>query len=279
MLSAKYPGQIKWVGWFVGLVLLPLRAPAQSQPRAELRGHVISRSDAPIAGAEVLILRDSLSASTDSAGRFSVRLVSPGEHLIRVRRIGFQPQYLSATFRPGERREVTIVLTPGAYQLPEVEVIEVPSKPLEYGYTTKYDEFFRRQRIGLGHYLTRKDIDRRAVGQTSELLMGLPGVQIIPGAPGIRPNSVRLRSCEKASVWVDGVELKSSYGDRHQVKPWVSMSGGPPGEPRTPGEFTGDLIDRILPLQVEMIEVYVGPAQMPAETVGNSCAAIMIWTR
>ena len=51
------------------------------------------------------------------------------------------------------------------------------------------------------------------------------------------------------------------------------------GDPATPGEFTGEMLDRLIPLQIEFIEVYSGPSQMPAEAVGNSCAAIMIWTR
>ena len=31
--------------------------------------------------------------------------------------------------------------------------------------------------------------------------------------------------------------------------------------------------------QIEMIEVYTSPARGQAEFVGNSCGAIMIWTR
>lgn len=187
---------------------------------------------------------------------------------------------LSATLRPGEQREVAIVLLPGAYQLPEVEVTAAATKPIEYAYTSKYDEFFRRQRIGLGHYLTRKDIDRRMASETAQLLMGVPGVFVIPGTPGIRPSSVRLRTCEKASVWVDGVELKEYGAARYAPGINAARIGSPSGSGMPSlGESLGLLLERILPIQIEMIEVYTGPAQMPAETVGNSCAAIVIWTR
>jgi hypothetical protein len=226
------------------------------------------------------LLGDSATAITDREGRFVLRGISPGKHLIRVRRIGFLPQYLNASFGSGEQREVIIVLAPGAYQLPDVETSALPSKPIEYAYTTKYDEFFRRQRIGLGYYITRQDIDRRMASETSSLLMGVPGVWVIPGAPGITPNSVRVRTCEKTGVWVDGVELRSLGGAIHQI-PLGGSRAGRRGEglPATPGEYTGEMLDRLIPLQIEMIEVYTGPARMPAETVGNSCAAIMIWTR
>ena len=255
-------------------------ASAQGTRTTELRGRVVSRTEAPLGGAEVRILGDSVSATTDSAGRFVLRQVPLGARTVLVRRIGFQPQYLSSVFHPGEHTEVTIVLAPGAYQLPEVEVNAAPSKPLEYAYTTKYDEFFRRQRIGLGQYITRKDIDRRMAAETSQLLMGMRGVLVLPGAPGIRPNSVRLRTCDKASVWVDGVEVRPSRGVTYQFLPTEMRPARRfSGDPATPGEVTGEMLDRLIPLQIEMIEVYTGPAQMPAETVGNSCAAIMIWTR
>lgn len=237
--------------------------------KAELRGRVTTLTETPLAGVEVTILRDALSATTDTAGRFLLRAVSPGKHMVRVRRIGFLPQYLSVTLRAGERREVAIVLAPGVYQLPDIETSELPSKPIEYAYTTKYDEFFRRQRIGLGHYISRQDIDRKSAGETADLLMGIPGVVVIPGAPGIRRTSVRIRTCQKVSVWLDGVELQT-YG---------SNGGSSIGRSKELEDATAELLDRILPIQIEMIEVYAGPAQMPAEAVGNSCAAIMIWTR
>lgn len=57
------------------------------------------------------------------------------------------------------------------------------------------------------------------------------------------------------------------------------MFGAANQAPENFGMMTGEMLQRILPSQIEMIEVYVGPAQMPAEALGNSCAAIMIWTR
>ena len=263
------------LSWLVLPALYLIQQPSQ----AELSGRVTSRTGVPLSGVELTVLRDSTMVTTDSAGRFVLR-PRPGDLVIRVRRIGYLPQYLSASLRAGEKQEVTIAMVAGAYQLPEVEVIATAFKPIEYGYTMKYDEFFRRKHVGLGHYISREDIDRRMASETSQLLMGIPGVRVIPGAPGVKPSSVRLRTCERTSVWVDGVELKSLQGAIHQVpfggaRPGRRMAG----DPATPGEFTGELLERLVPLQIEMIEVYTGPSQMPAEAVGNSCAAIMIWTR
>jgi len=255
----------------LGVCFFAATAQGQEPPKAALRGRVTNRIEVPLAGVEVRVLGDSIATTTDSAGRFVLRGVPSGGRVVLVRRIGYLPQYLSAVFRPGENREVTVVLSPGAYQLPDVDVSAVPSKPLEYAYTSKYDEFFRRRRIGLGQYISREDIERRTVTQTPELLFGVRGLLVNPGAPDVRPSAIKVPGCHRIAVWVDGVELR----------PFTTGGFGRPmvGDPNGADELTGEMLERILPIQIEMIEVYTRPSQMPAETVGTACAAIMIWTR
>jgi hypothetical protein len=38
-------------------------------------------------------------------------------------------------------------------------------------------------------------------------------------------------------------------------------------------------LDDVLPSQIEAMEIFRGPAEMPAEFLDDSCAAIAIWTR
>ena len=234
---------------------------AQTVSSAEIRGRVVTMTQVPLPGAEITVLDDSLSVLSDSSGRFVLRAVPPGEHVIRGRRIGFRPQYLAATLTAGERKDVLIALTPGAYQLPEVEVTARLAKPIEYAWTTKYDDFFRRKRVGLGYYLSRKQIEQKGASQTVELLLGVPGLQVRVGALGYVPNTVRSTRCGNMSVWIDGWELHPDPGLRTQP------------------ERVGMMLELIHPLQIEMIEVYPSPARGQAEFVGSSCGAIMIWTR
>jgi hypothetical protein len=180
-----------------------------------------------------------------------------------VRRIGFRAQYLVANLRAGERREVSIALTPGVYELPELAVTARLAKPIEYAWTTKYDEFFRRKLVGLGRYLSRQDIDKKAAAHTVELLLGVPGVRVYLGMPGVSPDKVKFSGCTgqlsvQISVWVDGWELHPTASSAEEV---------------------AELLERVNPLTIEMIEVYTGPARMQAEFRGNNCAAIAIWTR
>ncbi|HEV8150319.1 MAG TPA: carboxypeptidase regulatory-like domain-containing protein [Gemmatimonadales bacterium] len=215
----------------------------------------------PVPGAEITVLGDSVAALTDSLGQFVLRGFPLGEHVIRVRRIGFRAQYLGINLRAGAQKEVTIALTPGVYELPELAVTARLAKPIEYAWTTKYDEFFRRKLVGLGRYISREELDKKGASHTSEILLGVPGVRVFFGAPGISPDVIRFSRCmlpgDRISVWVDGWELQTNPHDPESV---------------------GQLLERIHPLSIEMIEVYSGPARMQAE-FGNSCGTIAIWTR
>jgi hypothetical protein len=195
--------------------------------------------------------------------------------VVRVRRIGYRAQYLAATLAAGDHKEVTIALTPGVYELPELTVTARLAKPIEYSWTTKYDEFFRRKYVGLGRYISRQDIDKKAASHTAEILLGVPGVRVYLGAPGISPDKVKFTGCSQISVWVDGAELRplTRIGEGAITGAWH-----PQREPVGPAEV-GEMLERIHPLQIEMIEIYTSPAGMQAEFLGNSCGAIVIWTR
>jgi hypothetical protein len=229
-------------------------ARAQTPPPAQLRGSVATPTGVPVSGAEITVIGDSLSALTDSTGRFVLGGIPPGTHVVRVRRIGYRAQYLAASLRAGERKEVTIALTPGVYELPELAVTARLAKPIEYGWTTKYDEFFRRKYVGLGRYISRQDIDKKAASHTAELFLGVPGVRVYFGAPGISPDVVKIRGCRSLGIWIDGSKQR-----------WATDEG--------------ELLERIHPLQIEMIEVYTSPAGMQAEFLGTDDCAIAIWTR
>ena len=212
-----------------------------------------------LSGAEVSILGDSLSVFTDSSGAFVLRGVPLGVHVIRVRRIGYRAQYLAASLRAGEQKDVDIALTPGVFELPELSVTARLAKPIDYAWTTKYDDFFRRKLVGLGRYLSREDIDKKGASHISEILLGVPGVRVFFGAPGISTDQIKFTGCSQISVWVDGVEL-------------LPLGGRGPWQ-------VGEMLERIHPLQIEMIEVYTGPSRMQAEFLGDSCGAIAIWTK
>ncbi|HEV8355860.1 MAG TPA: carboxypeptidase regulatory-like domain-containing protein [Gemmatimonadales bacterium] len=249
------------------LVLHALGAAQPGSP-AELRGWVTTPSEIPVVGAEVTLLAISRTTVTDSSGRFVLVDLPAGEHVMRVRRIGFRGQWFTASLYPGERKEVTIVLEPGTFQLPEIEVTARNAKPVEYAYTHKFDDFFRRREVGLGKFITREDIERRRPLRTADILTGVRGVRVRFREQFGRSADVVITGCSAVSVWIDGAQQYFAEFYRKPVGPNDSTAIA-----------VGDFLERVRPSEIEMVEVYRGPSEIPAEFLSGGCAAIVIWTR
>ncbi len=247
--------------WFALITAGPVPIPAQQTPTALLRGRVVTPIRTPIVGAEIAVLQGAAVTASDSLGRFRL-LVEAGVRLVSVRRIG----YHNATFRVSlvaqQEQEVEIVLERGAYELPVIKVTARNAKPIEYAWTTRYDDFFRRRMVGLGRFLTREDIEKAKPFRTPNLLVGTTGVHLRfynlgPGGTGVE--FTRCNIGGTVDVWVDG--FKQRY----------SAAGGERG--------VGEKLQQFVPSQIEMMEIYRGPAELPAEFNDGNCAAIVIWTR
>ena len=176
--------------------------------------------------------------------------------------------------------------------LPDLEVEAKAWKPVRYAGTTRYDDFFRRQRLGLGWYLSRADLDRRPAIQTLELLQGIPGVRVTIGPPGLEwGNNLQIIRCSgwgtKVSVYVDGARMigsappaskeEAAAVDR-KSSPFGRATGNAFGSGGAPRDVI-EKLNRIPPGDIEMIEVYRGAGQLPAEFHDDGCAAIAVWTR
>ncbi len=248
------------------LTLLFAAASLRAQDtHSRVAGRVTDLNGAPLRGAEITVMERSTTASTDSLGFFVVESLPPGEYKLRVRRIGFRAQLLSLTVPSRQMKQLWIVLESGPQILPDVEVKGTQIKPAEYAYTHKYDDFFRRKRVGLGYYLTRDQIETRASFDTPRLLSWVPGVQI--RFQSYNNADVVMRSCRSVGVWIDGA--KQRYPDFYRR---------PRNKPDSLNIAVGNLLSRVLPSHVELLEVYRGPAEMPAEFLEDECA-IVIWTK
>jgi hypothetical protein len=230
-------------------------AEGQNTRPSRLQGNVVTQTQGPLAEAEITILELSRTTFSDSAGRFVFGAVPTGKYQVRVRRIGFREQYLSAHVEPSRPKDVLIVMEAGAYSLPAIRVTARSLKPIEYAYTHKYDDFFRRRSVGLGFFKIRQDFERLNPLRVADILRGIPRVQVTYRAFG--DPEVRIVGCRSLAVWIDG-SLQYPGGDDYD-----------------------DRLERVHPSRVEMVEVYRGPAEMPAEAAmfGNKDCAIMIWTR
>ncbi len=221
-----------------------------------LRGQVADSLGIPIHLASVLILGTRLTATTDSDGLFRFDRLPPKGYSILVRAIGWKPIVFELTVRTGEEWIGRIGLEPSAPRLPDLDVTARPDKPAKYANTTRFDDFYRRRKYGLGRYLTRDQVDAAitsGAGSVGSLMerMNIPGVRFNNG-------DFSFERCKKGQgkigVWIDGAKVPGSG-------------------------YIPDIGTLLNVRDIEAIEVYRGVAQIPGEFLDDSCAAIVVWTK
>ena len=203
----------------------------------------------PVVGAIVSVGGSTLTAESDEEGKFTLAKASPGELSLRVRRIGFKPDTVRVTVLAGGDHPITITLARLAVELQPLVI---------YGrrnVTGRMAGFYERLGRGMGHFLTREQIERRNPMNMTDMFRMIPGARV--ETRGLGNQAVRFRGARQAPlVWLDGTPLYA-------------------------GEFDLDSVD---PRSFEGIEIYSGPASVPAEFLGNRMQSsaggtIILWTR
>lgn len=222
---------------------------AEIEP-ARLVGQVVSAlTGEPLGGASVSLQRSRRGAVTDSAGRFSVPETIAGEDTLEVRYIGYEPGSTPIYLEPDVTTRVVLLLSPNVVRVADLEV-EVERGEFRLGMR----EFERRKAKGIGHFITRDQIERQKARQTSDVLRRVPGLRVGPSHAGGRTQVTLGRdaiACRPA-IFVDGLHL------------------------------AGASVDDVTVPDLGAIEVYTGGGQIPAQYASmapSACGAILIWTR
>jgi hypothetical protein len=204
----------------------------------------------PIASATMSLLSEKAtitSVITDSAGAFVLRAPQPGSFRLHAERIGYRaaetpPLELAAD----DTLRVEFRLSVEAVALNPITVIGYSRRP-----TGQLGGFYDRMRRGFGEFITREQIDAQSAIQTTDLLRRLAGVHLIPSRRGTG-YIVQLRGGCSPRVFLDGLPI----------------------------QLLGMTIDDLIrPMELEGIEVYRGPGELPAEFAYGACGAIVLWTR
>lgn len=241
-----------WVSCVLSLTAAPTRA-QDPPPRISVLGTVGDfQTGDPVVGAFVKI-DGNVGGITDDSGRFHAEL-PPGTHEVDIRRLGYQPRTFKIILAPDVlEAKLRVALSQVPVELPEV-VVQPERTKLVFG---DRRGFYRRQRLGFGHFITRTDIELRLPQVLSDVLRPLPGVEIYQS--GMEDARIRMKerlaSCgreEGPLIIVDGIETRT---------------------------FS---LDALVPVQfVEAVEVYTSPVNVPAELnrPGAGCGVIVVWTR
>lgn len=250
------------------LVTSPLWPQADTS-RVRISGFVVDPMRQPIEGAEVRLAGTAIGTFSARDGAFSLMVPRAKESLVQVRRPGFRAQLLKFD----GRWVGTVLLEPGRYELPEISVTARYAKPAAYAATYKYDEVFRRRRIGLGQFVSRDEIDKRGATEVGQLLEGKAGIRVSINPLGAGTSVVFARcNPPKINGYLDGRKLIPRISDGY-------LAEGLPQAASSVRSLVGEMLDRVAVSDVEMIEIFRGPGELPGDFNDGNCGAISIWTR
>jgi Carboxypeptidase regulatory-like domain len=219
------------------------------EPRT-LLGTVVDQSGAPLRDVVVEVVTALVETRTDSAGRFVMRNLPARRHIVRVRRVGYDPTYLTADLTDSTSTRARIVVRQYAGQNLGLVVVRANGIP------GRLQAFMRRaeRKSGWGRIFTPDDIARRNPMRTSDMFQAVAGVRLNTDARG----QVQLtgRGGCVLALFINGFPV-----------------------PQMRGSGIDDLVNV---LDLAGIEIYNGQGGLPAEYLmgrPNSCGTVGVWTR
>ncbi|HEX8433207.1 MAG TPA: carboxypeptidase regulatory-like domain-containing protein [Longimicrobium sp.] len=240
-------------------VLIAALACAPTAAAQTVHGRVLDDSArVPIAGALVELVgatgRRVAAVRTDASGAFLLRAGRPGAYTVAAERTGYGAgQRGPIHLTQGDSTSVELVLRTEA-----VAVAGVTARGVARKRTLDDVGFYDRQRLRLGRFYNRQQIEQQGIRRVTDLLRGLPNFEVRAtrfGGYEVVSRSQTARSC-RPGIFVDGVRMNQGDGG-------LGL------------DATVDSND------LEAVEVYTDVARVPAEYsgAGSSCGAIVIWTR
>lgn len=268
--------------------VFPRSAECQADTAAPVRGRVLTSDGSPAKGALVELVRQGLSGRTSASGEFLFPNVSSGTQILRIRALGHVPKTEEILVSADSGWTGSIVLDRAPQQLQEVQ-ITAPGKPPEFANTTKYDDYFRRRRIGQGTFRTREDIEKMGAANIASVLQGIPGVNVtLTGNPyGSQEMRFRMARCPgnppNLAIYINGQKVAAfTKQSENRGSELSGLSRKVSHRESTCDDCAriAEVLSSVALPDILFVEFYRGPGQIPNDLDrGDSCAAIVIWTR
>ena len=240
-------------GLLVQLALAVHMSPLEAQDLSATIVGIIKDSvtDVPVPEVSLVIRGVGITARTGDDGVFRIGGITVGTHLLLIRRLGFAPRDFRFTITRNQLREFDL----GVISVAPVRTVLDPITAVELAPMGPMDGFYERLGRGWGQFVTRADIEKRNPTVSSNLLRGIPGVQVVCQGNVCTPSMYRaltgITEC-RVQYFLDGMPAALRFN-----------------------------MDDIPPNQIEGIEVYRGPSETPAAFLAGRtmCGVIAIWTR
>lgn len=247
-LERPFPSSI--VVFALSVTLVALGAPSGARAQASVRGVVLDSLGGAVPAAQVTIQGSNAATATDAAGNFRLQRIPAGTVVVNVRRLGYRPRSITVEHSLAAETTVEVRLSAVPDVLPTVEV-----RRRGEAFDSRLAGYNSRRERGVGHFVTREQLDRHDSPLFADVLRSIPGVRVKPlrGSGGGRTISIR-----------------------GHCSPLVFLDGFPAAS----GALDLDMIDLAT---VEGIEVYSGLATVPIEFTSvqgtERCGVIAIWSR
>jgi hypothetical protein len=204
------------------------------------------------------------SGVTNERGVFRLATPTPGRYLLSAETLGYGPLEGEAVdVLYGKLTVLEIQMVPEAVAL---EPLVATAEPRAYH--LEVDGFYRRMETGQGKFMTPEVFEQRRPRMASDLLFGIPGVNIAEPTLGNGGRAVYFRS----GIRPDGsVCWPMIYINRMLVSPGGISSFAEPAA-----------IDELVhAADVMAMEVYRSPVEIQPEFSGENsgCGVIVLWTR
>jgi hypothetical protein len=223
------------------------------------------------------------SARSGQDGRFVLNLRASGTFRLQGERTGYATSTTQQlTLEEREMVEVELRLSAAPLTLEPLTITARVAPPRRRH--LELNGFYRRERMGNGRFLRREEIERHTNQNLAQILSRVPGTAIhyqgtqqyiyFPrnGRPSIdlRPSTGRRRL---------GRGSFARAGGGNSCLPRLFMDGM-----RIVYDASSDINSAVSPEQIEAIEVFRGPSEIPAEYYSQNpthrdCGVILIWTR
>jgi hypothetical protein len=228
--------------------------------------------------------RDVGHARTAADGTFSFQLRVPGTVRIEAQRTGYRTT-LTGDLPVGVREtvDVEVKLSAQAIAIEPLRVTaraEPPRRP-----SLELNGFYGRERQGVGRYLRREDFENRGNHNLAQVLSRVQGTAIyysgssqyiyFPRSGG--PNAGLLPASTRSTPTGGSGAAPAKWGPPNNAcLPRLFLDGV-----RVAYDSQSDINALVTPEQIEAIEVFRGPSEIPAQYNDNNsqCGVILIWTR
>ena len=246
----------------------------QSGASFVLMGRVLADLDAtPIENAEVSIPALGKRVMTSADGAFLIRDITEGIQEINVRRLGYRHGRAWVNFGAARMVERNFLLG----RATALDTIAVTAQRSMEG-------FEERKTVGLGHFVTRAQLEKAENFDLSTVLARLPGMRLIRvGA---------------AAYAVSGRSNADSFVLQQQFCNRIRFEGRAPDPPQDCACFAQVYLDNVLlygaaagemvpdinnipVIAIEAMEYYSGPSQAPVQfaRLNSNCGILVIHTR